>query len=196
MSLEQLLAFVVFALVTSITPGPNNMMLAATGANVGIRRGLPHVFGITLGFALMIFIMAAGVGTVILGNPWVLRVLRVVGVVVLLWLAYKIATAGKASDTEGGRPVGFFAAATFQWVNPKAWLICSGAVSGFLTAGAGAIPQAASFALVFIAVGAPCMLVWLSFGAAMQYVLRTDRALKAFNITMGLLLAATIPLLL
>jgi threonine/homoserine/homoserine lactone efflux protein len=195
-SLDQLAALTVFTFVTSITPGPNNVMLAASGANVGIVRGLPHVFGITLGFSLMIFLVAAGLGSVILDNPTAMSVLRYVGIAVLLWLAWKIATAGKAKGAENARPIGFFAAIAFQWVNPKAWLICAGAVSGFLQEGAAAIPQAAIFALAFMTVGTPCMLVWLGFGAAMQYVLRTERALRAFNIFMGLLLAATIPLLL
>ena len=197
MTLEQAVAFAIFAVVTSITPGPNNVMLTATGANVGIRRGLPHVAGVSLGFALMIFLVAAGAGTALTDNPAIMRALRYVGIAVLLWLAWKIANAGRAGPAERARPIGFVAAALFQWVNPKAWLICAGAVSGFLREdGAGAIGQAGLFAAIFIVAGAPCMMLWLGFGAAMQRVLRTERALRAFNIAMGLLLAATIPLLL
>lgn len=196
MSVEEIFAFVVFAVATSITPGPNNVMLAATGGNVGFRRGLPHAAGVSLGFALMIFVVAAGLGAVILDNPIVMRLLRYLGIAVLLWLAWKIATAGRAGEGKRERPIGFFGAVAFQWVNPKAWLICAGAVSGFLQAGLGAVPQAAFFALVFIVAGAPCMMLWLGFGAAMQYILRTDRALRIFNVSMGLLLAATVPILL
>jgi threonine/homoserine/homoserine lactone efflux protein len=196
MSLEQVIAFVVFAVVTSITPGPNNVMLTATGANVGIRRGLPHVLGVGLGFALMVFVVAAGAGAALLENPEMMRWLRVVGIAVLLWLAWKIATAARADGEARKRPIGFYEAAAFQWVNPKAWLICAGAVGGYLDAeGSGAIGQAALFALIFIVAGTPCMFVWLGFGALMQRLLRTDRALRAFNITMALTLAASVILL-
>ena len=197
MTLEQVVAFFVFAVVTSITPGPNNVMLTATGANFGIRRGLPHVLGVSLGFALMIFVVAAGAGTALIDNPAAMRVLRYVGILVLLWLAWKIATAGRAGPAGRERPVGFIEAELFQWVNPKAWLICAGAVSGFLREdGSGATVQAGFFALIFIVAGMPCMLLWLGFGAAMQRILRTERALRAFNLTMGGLLAATALLLL
>jgi threonine/homoserine/homoserine lactone efflux protein len=116
MSLEQIIAFAVFAFVTSITPGPNNVMLTATGANVGVRRGVPHLLGVALGFALMIFLVAAGVGSALLDSPSAMRVLRIAGIAVLLWLAWKIATAGRASSGIQRRPIGFFEAVAFQWV--------------------------------------------------------------------------------
>ena len=192
MSLEQVAALFVFAVVTSITPGPNNIMLAATGANVGIRRGLPHLIGVNLGFALMLFLFSAGVGAAVVANPAIMGVLKYLGIAVLLWLAWKIATARRAKGGGSERPIGFLEAAGFQWVNPKAWLMCAGAVSGFLQVGSSALLQAAIIAGVFIVAGAPSSMAWLGFGAAMQAVLRTDRALRAFNIAMGLLLAATI----
>jgi threonine/homoserine/homoserine lactone efflux protein len=195
MSLEQVVAFAVFAFVTSITPGPNNVMLTATGANVGIRRGLPHMIGIALGFAVMLFLVAAGAGAALIANPTALGVLRFVGIPVLLFLAWKIATAERTESGERQRPIGFLTAVAFQWVNPKAWLICTSAVGSFLQADAGALPQAAFFAATFLAVGTPCMMVWLGFGAAMQQILRTDRALRWFNIGMGLLLAASVVVL-
>jgi len=193
MTIEQTLAFAVFALVTSITPGPNNIMLAATGANVGIRRGLPHMFGIALGFALMIFLVAAGAGTALLASPAAMSALRIVGIAVLLWLAWKIASAGRAATGERERAIGFFGAVAFQWVNPKAWLICAGAVGSFLQTDApSALPQAAVFGLIFILAGTPCMFVWLGFGSAMQHLLTTDRAYRIFNVAMGVTLAATV----
>ena len=196
MSAEQIVAFLVFAVVTSITPGPNNIMLTATGANVGIRRGLPHMFGVSLGFALMLFLVAAGAGGALLANPGAMGVLRWLGIAVLLWLAWKIGTAGRPGKAGRDRPIGFLEAAAFQWVNPKAWIICAGAVSGFLRAdGADAIAQAVLFAALFVVAGLPCMMVWLGFGAAMQHVLRTDGALRAFNIAMAVLLAGSVVLL-
>jgi threonine/homoserine/homoserine lactone efflux protein len=197
MTPEQIVAFFVFAVVTSITPGPNNIMLTATGANFGIRRGLPHMFGITFGFALMMFLVAAGAGAALIGSPALMDALRVIGVGVLLWLAWKIATAKRSGAAAPSRPINFFEAMAFQWVNPKAWLICAAAASGFLRPdGDGAMQQALLFAVIFVVAGTPCMLLWLGFGAAMQHVLRTDLALRSFNLAMGLLLAASVVLIL
>jgi len=195
MRLEPILAYIVFSIVTSVTPGPNNMMLTATGANVGIRRGMPHLLGITFGFGFMLFLLTAGVGTALLSNPTMLLALKVAGVAVLLWLSWRIATAGRTKGAERERPIGFLSAVAFQWVNPKAWLIAAGSMS-FLQPDIAPVWQAIFFGLTFVVLGIPCMLVWLVFGAAMQYVLRTERALRIFNITMGVLLAATVPLLL
>jgi threonine/homoserine/homoserine lactone efflux protein len=196
MSLEQVIAFVIFAVVTSITPGPNNVMLTATGANVGIRRGLPHVLGVGLGFALMIFVVAAGAGAALLENPEIMRWLRIAGIAVLFWLAWKIATAAHPGAESRAKPINFYEAVAFQWVNPKAWLICAGAVGGYLDSeGTGAIGQAAVFGLIFVLAGTPCMFVWLGFGALMQQLLRTDRALRMFNVAMALMLAASVLML-
>jgi len=194
MRLEPILAYFVFSIVTSITPGPNNVMLTATGANVGIRRGIPHMLGICFGFGLMLFLVTAGIGTAFIENASLMLGLKVVGIAVLVWLAWRIATAGRAKAGERERPIGFFAAVAFQWVNPKAWLIAAGSMS-YLQPDIAPVWQAAFFGLTFAVLGTPCMLLWLAFGAAMQYVLRTDRALRAFNIAMGLLLVATVPLL-
>jgi threonine/homoserine/homoserine lactone efflux protein len=196
MSLEQIAAFLVFAIVTSVTPGPNNIMLTATGANFGIVRGLPHMFGVALGFALMLFLVAVGAGGILLDNPGAMRILRWAGIAVLLWLAWKIGTAGRARGTARERPINFWQAVAFQWINPKAWLICASAVGSFLDAdGAGAGAQAAIFAAIFIVAGLPCMALWLAFGAGMQRFLAGERALRRFNIAMGVLLAATVLLI-
>jgi threonine/homoserine/homoserine lactone efflux protein len=141
----------------------------------------------------MIFLVAAGAGATLVENPLAMRVIRILGVLVLLWLAWKIATAGRGGSVERERPVGFYEAAAFQWVNPKAWLACASAVGTFLQGeGSSAVAQAALFAGLFIVTGTPCMTVWLGFGAAMQRLLRSDRALRGFNVAMGLLLAATV----
>jgi threonine/homoserine/homoserine lactone efflux protein len=195
MRLEPVIAYFVFSIVTSVTPGPNNVMLTATGANVGIRRGMPHLLGITFGFGFMLFVLTAGIGTALLSNPTVMLALKIAGITVLLWLSWKIATAGRAKNAKHERPIGFFGAVAFQWVNPKGWLIAAGSVS-FLQPDITPVLQAAFFGLTFVVLGIPCMLIWLGLGAAMQRVLKTDRALRTFNIAMGVLLAATVPLLL
>ena len=194
MRIEPILAYIVFSIVTSVTPGPNNVMLTATGANVGIRRGMPHLLGVIVGFGVMQFIFIGGAGTLLTTLPQLMTTLKVVGIAVLLWLAWKIAKAGR-SGAMRERPIGFFGAVAFQWVNPKAWLIAAGSVS-FLQPDIAPVWQAIFFGITFAVLGTPCMLLWLVFGAAMQYVLRTDRALRIFNIAMGVLLAATVPMLL
>ena len=194
MRLEPIIAFTLFSVVTAVTPGPNNVMLTATGANVGIRRGMPHLLGVIVGFGAMQFIFIGGAGTLLTTLPQLLTTLKVIGIGVLLWLAWKIANAGRSGAVRE-RPIGFFGAVAFQVFNAKAWLICAGAVS-YLQPDANAILQAAIFSAIWFVIGIPCMLVWLGFGAAMQRVLRTDRALRVFNIAMGLLLVATVPLML
>jgi threonine/homoserine/homoserine lactone efflux protein len=196
MRLEPFIAITLFSVATSITPGPNNVMLTATGANVGIRRGMPHLFGILVGFGIMQFVFVGGAGALLTSQPQFLIALKVIGIAVLLWLSWKIATAGRSrSGTVRERPMGFLAAMAFQLVNPKGWLICSGAVS-YLQADANPILQAGIFAAIWFVIGFRCLMVWLGFGAAMHRALRTDRALTIFNVTMGLLLVATVPLLL
>jgi len=191
------LSFSLFALVTSITPGPNNVMLTALGANFGIARGLPCVFGVSVGFGLMLAVVVTGLGSVILANPEILEVLRWLGAAFLLWLAWKVATADRPKSGRRPRPVGFLGAAAFQWVNPKAWLIAVGAAATYLDPGAGsAFAQSAAFSAIFFLAAVPCCLIWLAFGAALQRLLTSERRLRLFNVTMGLLLAASVVLFL
>jgi len=194
---EQAVAFFVFSVVAAGTPGPSNALLTATGANVGVRRGLPALFGVGAGMGLMMFLVAFGLGSVILRNPMVLTVVRWCGAAVLLWLAWKIATAHSASTATGGQPVGFFGAAAFQWVNPKSWLICTSAAATYLDQRAGsALGQSVAFALTFVVAALPSIFPWLAFGAVMQRRLRSDRARRIFNGAMGALLAASVILIL
>src|SRR6266498_2351295 len=140
MTPEQALAFVVFSVAAAGTLGPSNALLTATGANVGVLRGLPALLGVAAGMGLLMFGVAFGLGTVILDNPFVLTGVKWCGAAVLCWLAWKIAAAG-------GEPIGFLGAAAFQWINPKSWLVCASAAATFLDQGAGsALGQSAAFA--------------------------------------------------
>ncbi len=168
MRLEPILAYFVFSIVTSVTPGPNNVMLTATGANVGIRRGLPHLFGISFGFGFMLFLLTAGVGTALHRQPD--DAARAEN------RRHRRAPLAVVEDRDGRaaprarereRPIGFLGAVAFQWVNPKGWLIAAGSVS-FLQPDIAPVLQAAFFGLTFVVLGTPCMLLWLAFGAAMQ----------------------------
>jgi threonine/homoserine/homoserine lactone efflux protein len=196
MTPEQAVAFLVFAVVAAGTPGPSNLLLTATGAQVGVLRGLPCLLGVSVGMGVMMFVVAFGLGNVVLANPTVLRVLNWIGAAFLLWLAWKIATAGPSDAAAGGRPVGFIGAAAFQWINPKSWLVCASAAGTYLTAASGsALAQAMAFGALFILASLPCCFVWLAFGATAQRVLRTERARRTFNIAMGVLLAGSVLLI-
>jgi threonine/homoserine/homoserine lactone efflux protein len=195
MTSEQVAAFLLFAVVAAGTPGPSNLLLTATGANIGVVRGLPCLFGVTIGMGVMMFVVAFGLGSVVLANPAVLRVLNWIGAALLLWLAWKIATAGRGEATDGRKPVGFVGAAAFQWINPKSWLVCASAAGAYLIAGSGsALAQAMAFGVLFILASLPCCFVWLAFGATAQRFLRTERARRTFNIAMGALLAGSVVL--
>lgn len=195
MTPQQAIAFALFAVVAAGTPGPSNLMLTATGAKVGMRRGLPCLFGVVIGMGLMMFVLAFGLGHAVLAHPGVLRALHWIGAAFLLWLAWQIATAGHAS-AGGSAPVGFVGAAAFQWVNPKSWLVSASAVGAYLNAQSGpALAQAIALGGLFVLASLPCCAVWLAFGATAQHVLRTERAQRTFNVVMGMLLAGSVVLI-
>jgi threonine/homoserine/homoserine lactone efflux protein len=196
MTPEQAVAFVVFAVVAAGTPGPSNVLLTATGAQVGVLRGVPALLGVSLGMGVMMAAVAFGLGSVVLAHPTFVRGLNWLGGAFLLWLAWKIGTA-KGSDAAAARkPVGFASAAAFQWVNPKSWLVCASAAGTYLSAASGsALGQALAFGALFTLASLPCCFVWLAFGAAAQRLLRTERARRVFNVVMGALLAASVALI-
>jgi threonine/homoserine/homoserine lactone efflux protein len=133
----------------------------------------------------------------VLANPTVLRVLNWIGAAFLLWLAWKIATAGGSAAAAGGKPVGFIGAAAFQWINPKSWLVCASAAGTYLHAGSStALTQAMAFGALFILASLPCCFMWLAFGATAQRLLGTERAQRTFNIVMAMLLAGSVALIL
>ena len=193
MAPEQVVAFLVFSVVAAGTPGPSNLLLTATGAQVGVARGLPCLVGVGVGMGVLMFVVALGLGSVVLANPTVLRVLNWLGAAFLLWLAWKIATAGRNDAADAGKPVGFIGAAAFQWINPKSWLVCASAAGTYLHAGSGsALAQGMSMGSVFVLASLPCCFVWLAFGATAQRLLRGERAERTFNIAMGVLLAGSV----
>lgn len=169
------------------------MILVSTGAAVGLLRGLPALVGQVIGMGLMLFLVAFGLGSLVLTNLVIIQAIKWCGIGFLLWLAWKIATSGHSEATADRARVGFFGAAAFQWVNPKSWLICAGAIGAYFRAGTGdALGQSAILALLFIAAALPSCFVWLAAGAGVQRLLRTERAARIFNVTMGLLLAGSI----
>jgi threonine/homoserine/homoserine lactone efflux protein len=196
MTLERSLAFLAFSVAMAATPGPSNALLATTGATLGLRRGLPCLLGVGLGMASMMFVVAFGLGSIILDHPAALAAIRWCGVAVLLWLAWRVATARPGAAT-AARPLGLVGAAAFQWVNPKAWLACASATAAFLDRHSGsAVAQSAAIALLFLAACLPSGLPWLAFGAAMHRWLRSERASRLLNVALGALLAASAALVL
>jgi threonine/homoserine/homoserine lactone efflux protein len=171
-------------------------MLTAAGANVGVLGGLPCLFGVTTGMGLMMFLVPLGLGSVVLSNPLVLKMLNWGGAALLLWLSWKIATSSRIESMPEGKPVGYFGAAIVQWINPKSWLVSASAAGTFLSAEAGSpIVQSASLGGLFVLAALPSCFLWLAFGAAVQRVLHSRRRLRTFNIAMGALLALSIALM-
>lgn len=194
---ERIVAFLVFAVVAAVTPGPSNIMLTAAGAQAGVLRGVPCLLGVTTGMGVMMFVVPLGLGTLVLDHPVILTALHWGGAAFLLWLSWKIATSGSGIDSAPRRdPVGYLGAAVFQWVNPKSWLVTASAAGTFLHGDAGSsIAQAACLGGLFVLAALPSCFLWLAFGAAVQHVLRSPRRLRIFNISMGTLLALSIVLI-
>jgi threonine/homoserine/homoserine lactone efflux protein len=193
MTASQAIAFLLFAVVAAITPGPSNLILTSTGASVGLLRGLPCLGGVVIGMGLMMFLVAFGLGNVVLASPGLIMLLKWGGIGFLLWLSWKIATAGHSDTTTDKQPLGFWGAAAFQWINPKSWLVSVSAVSTYLHPVAGtAFIQALGFGLLFLLAALPSCFIWLAFGASLQRFLATKRAARIFNIAMGVLLAGSV----
>jgi threonine/homoserine/homoserine lactone efflux protein len=183
-----LLSLLAFAVTMYITPGPNNVMLASSGANYGLRATLPHMLGINLGFATMLVVVSAGLGSLLLSAPALLPVMRWIGAAWMVWLAWKIASAAPPGEGSRRPLMGIPGAAAFQWINPKAWLIAVAAASEYMLPDQPLGTQLLRIGIVFMAVGFPCMLPWAMLGSGAGRLLRSRAQLRAFNITMALLL--------
>ncbi|MEM7612575.1 MAG: LysE family translocator [Pseudomonadota bacterium] len=191
MSMETLLALAAFALVSSITPGPNNLMLMASGANFGFRRSLPHMLGVGLGFMLMLLIVGAGLMGLFQAVPASYLVLKVCSIAYLLFLAWKIANAAPPTEASAsGKPFTFLQAALFQWVNPKAWVMALTAISVY--APERAMSQVVTVVLVFGLINLPSVSSWTVLGQQMRRWLTSPARLRTFNVTMAILLVMSL----
>lgn len=190
--MENYLAVALFCLVSTITPGPNNVLLMSTGLNHGIRKSLPHICGVFIGFPLMVAILGFGLGAIFLSYPVIHSILKVVGVSYLLFLAWKIANTGNSkSSPELAKPLTFMQAFGFQWANPKGWIIAIGALSTFTTQD-NVIFDVLVVVFGFLLLGSISMFSWLLLGASLQKVLRQEKQLTYFNRTMAILLVISI----
>lgn len=193
MTYELLIALVGFAFVSSITPGPNNLMLMASGANFGFRRTLPHMLGVGLGFTFMVALVGVGLAGLFDAYPVSHALLKFVSVIYMLYLAWKIARAAPPADAQTEtRPITFVQAALFQWVNPKAWAMALTAISAY------AAPQSlvaiTLVAVIFGLVNIPTVSLWTVLGQQMRRVLSNPAKLRVFNFAMaGLLVVSLFP---
>lgn len=189
---EIFLTLVVFAFTTSITPGPNNMMLFASGVNFGFVRTIPHMCGIGAGFLTLLLGVGFGLGALLESVPLVYTALKFAGGGYLVWIAWKIATSDSLSDRKAGaRPMTFLEAAAFQWVNPKAWVMAVSAMATY-TEPAHYTMSVLLVGVAFALVNFPSVSTWAGFGSVLREWLSVPARLRAFNVTMALLLVASL----
>lgn len=192
MTHDLLLAFAAYAFVSSITPGPNNAMLLASGVQHGFARTVPHLAGVSIGFALMFAALGAGVGQVLLAAPGLALALRAVGSAYLLWMAWRLAGAGVIGGGARPRPpLSFLQAAAFQWANPKAWVMALGGLAAYLPAGwrwTDLVLLSAGFALI----NAPCVSTWAAAGAVLARWMADPAVARGCNLLAAALLALSV----
>jgi len=199
MTHETLLAFALFALATSITPGPNNILLMTSGVNFGFRASLPHMLGVAFGFALLLMGTGFGLSELFTRYPGIYVVMKWLGVIYFIYYAWKLASTpikplSANATTSAHRAWRFRDAVAFQWINPKGWIMAIGAFSSYVPAmsKAGVIVGAV---LVFSLIAVPCFILWVSFGTHLRHYLEQGQRRRYFNVGMAaLLLASLLPL--
>lgn len=191
------LGWTIFAFVMAITPGPNNTLVMSSGLRFGVMRSVPHVTGVAIGFGAMFVVVEFGVAALLAAQPALLRALQVASIAVIGWMAWRIATApyaplaAAAAGADGARPWGFWTAAGFQWINPKAWLVCASAIGGFV----GAAPEAARLAGMAAIIAVVTWLsagAWAAGGAALARGLHTPARQRAANLVLAVALVASV----
>ncbi len=189
-------ALLSYSFINSVTPGPNNIMLASSGVNFGFKRTIPHFMGVYLGFILMLTIVCFGLGEVFTRFPQIQPILKYVGSAYLLYLAWRIFRSSSISNASVGKPLSFFEAALFQYINPKAWILAGTIPSAFVTSG-----QITSIDVLYLVgghamVSLPAILFWVIAGTQLRRLLSTPRTLMIFNTVMALLLVGTVAMIL
>jgi len=193
MSQSLLIAFVMFAIVMFFTPGPNNIMLLSSGLTYGFRRTIPHIAGIAIGFAFMVGAVGLGLGTIFIAYPVLQTILKYAGTAYLIYLAAVIAMSGPVASEQDNqrRPMTFWGAAMFQWVNVKGWVMVIGTITAY--AAIASFPWNIVIQVVIsLLMGAVSCVVWALFGSALRPWLTSPRAVRAFNIVMAILLLASL----
>ncbi len=196
MSVETLVALIVFAAVTSVTPGPNNAMVLASGVHFGFRRTIPHMVGIALGYGVMLAIIGAGIGAAMSVSPLVEVAMRLASGAWMMWVAWSLARSTHAGgDASRLRPMTFIEGALFQWVNPKGWVLALSSMSLFTKSG-DLVTDVTIVVAVYVVTCLPSSSIWTAFGVSLRRFLAVPWRLRAFNFSMAiLLLASTLPLI-
>lgn len=197
MELNVLLSLIAFAWISCFTPGPNNLLLTASGARFGLRHSVAHIFGVSAGLMLMLLMMACGIGALFLKWPFLQMILKVGGSFYLLYLAWMIAKSGapKMTQTSNLRPWRFHQATLFQFMNPKAWLMCISAIGSFTAVGEKYWLSVALILMVFALVGLKTSSVWTIFGVKLSSWLKTPEAWQRWNWVMAALTVGCIYLI-
>lgn len=185
------LPFMTYTLVMSITPGPNNVMLTASGANFGFRRTVPHLLGIGCGFVVQLLAVCMGLAALFNRWPALQTALAWVGAAYLLYLGWQMLQAGSAAERQAARPVNFIEAAMFQFLNPKAWVMSVTAATLFLPSQLSVLARGGYMAGIMEGIGLPCMMVWALFGSSLRRYLESPRGRRVFNTAMAVALATT-----
>ncbi|MDX1536120.1 LysE family translocator [Arsukibacterium sp.] len=191
------MAVLFFAFSTTITPGPNNVMIMSSGVNYGIKQSVPHWLGICFGFPLMVLLVGLGFGVIFDRYPHLHQLIKILGTAYLIWLAWRIASARPETIATGkSKPFSFLQAALFQWVNGKAWVMASGAVAAFTSVTGVYWYQVVMITLAFLLMAFPCVGIWLVFGAGLKKVLTKPLFQRIFNMFMGfILLLSVVPVI-
>lgn len=193
MSHELFLSLLAFAFVSAMTPGPNNTMLLASGVNFGFFQTRAHILGVVIGFTVLLLAIALGVGRLLVLVPGLYSVLRIISIAYLLWLAWRIGSAGATDPVVSGeaRPMTFMEAALFQWVNPKGWMVCLSVAANYIR------PETlwsdvATLATVITIVSAISASSWAFFGSSLRPLLQNERSMRVFNVVMAVALVASL----
>ena len=196
-SITMLLSLATFTLSTVISPGPNNIMLLSSGLTFGYKKTIPHMFGIMIGFSIMVIIVGLGMGVVFERFPLIFTILKVIGVLYLFWMAYKIANNSSSYDVDtdlNGNPFTFLQAAAFQWVNPKAWIVAITAISVFVTSTQNSFIQVLTISFIYLLSSIVSTNIWALGGVVLKKFLKEEKSIKIFNISMAsLLILSVIP---
>jgi threonine/homoserine/homoserine lactone efflux protein len=191
--MEFYLSILIFAISSTVTPGPNNIMIMTSGLNYGVKKSIPHLLGICFGFPVMVIVIGFGFSIVFVRYPLFNEIIKIFGVIYLLYLAWLIASSSPVSlEGRKSKPLSFTQAALFQWVNPKAWVVATGAVSAYTSVSSDMYAQVIFIALAFLIVAIPSLGTWLIFGVGIKKYLKSTKHQKIFNLAMALLLIVSV----
>jgi len=192
-SVAMIVSIATFTLSTVLTPGPNNIMLLSSGLTFGYKKTLPHILGIIFGFPFMVILVGLGMGVVFENYPFLFQIVKVIGILYLFWLAYKIANSADNYDTTiKSKPLTFLEAAAFQWLNPKGWIMAITSVSVFVTSSQNYFMQVVFVSFIYFLSGMISTNSWTLGGVLLKKFIKSEKSIGIFNKLMALLLVLSI----